>query len=129
MLAAMRSLAQHFETADTPDIDKCLDDYCVWFTVDRGTKEKPDLLDVRWAIWDAGECETGVSDVEGNFVIDIVEHGGRIVGNFSPYNYTDKCWCDYDDDTEWNSRLSMCEEALANQATIQAIQEWLEEGK
>lgn len=40
-------------------------------------------------------CESEQYDGESggvNFAVDIVEHGGRILGGLTPYNYTNKVW-------------------------------------
>ena len=41
-------------------------------------------------------CEsTDYEGIEGGYTfrVDIVEDGGRIVGEFSPYNYSEQVWC------------------------------------
>ena len=49
-------------------------------------------IDISFEMLDAvdyGGTENGMS-----FVVNMVEYGGRIVGGFHPYNYTDMCWVD-----------------------------------
>ncbi len=45
-----------------------------------------------------------------SFMLDIVESGGRILGAFSPYNYTPKLWVPLDDPDAIEERFRMMEQ-------------------
>ena len=45
------------------------------------------------------------------FRVDAVEVGGSIVGGFAPYNYTDRCWVDPNDEDAVEERFTLIEEA------------------
>lgn len=60
---------------------------------------EPEDIDVNLAmVFASSYGETGPTCEEGvTFRIDIVEHGGRILGGCCPDNYTDACWVDAND--------------------------------
>jgi hypothetical protein len=49
-----------------------------------------------------------------NFKMDVVEYGGRIIGTFIPYNYTDKCWVNADDEDAVKERWDIFEHGCEN---------------
>lgn len=107
MLAVMRGLAravgcrQHIEGWDDDS------GYRVEFVVFRPGNNHlgKDTLGISLSICDSGDADDGLYGVHGNFMLDIIEEGGRIVGGCVPNNYTDECWVNYDDDLEWTGRL------------------------
>lgn len=46
-----------------------------------------------------------------SFRLDIVGYGGRIIGGFAPYNYTDQCWVDGSDADAVAERWQLVEDA------------------
>ncbi|MFA6270926.1 MAG: hypothetical protein WC657_07010, partial [Candidatus Paceibacterota bacterium] len=120
MKALMDRLAERFgETAWEDDCDNVAG---FGFEVSRyAGDENP--LGVTFEIWDSGDADDGVYGVHGNFVLDIVEYGGAIVGGITPENYTDGVWVDYEGaDEEWERRLAGIERA--EDAIAECIEEW-----
>jgi hypothetical protein len=94
-----------------------------WHIAIRRADDK--ILDVSLTIWDSGDADDGIYGVHGNFNLDIVETGGRCVGGIVPNNYSDDVWVDYDDDDEWDQRLTNIE--ASEDDIAQVITEWLAE--
>jgi hypothetical protein len=80
-------------------------------------------LDITLQIWDSGDADDGIYGVHGNFVCDITEAGGRIVGGFTPNNYTDRVWVDYSDDDEFDARMAGITSLV--EKCREVIAEWL----
>ena len=49
-------------------------------------------IDISFEMLDAVDCDGTKNGM--SFAVNMVEYGGRIVGGFHPYNYTDHCWVD-----------------------------------
>lgn len=64
------------------------DDYSV---VIRCSPDGREPFDISFELADSHGYEG--TDGGYTFQIDIVEEGGRILGRFAPYNYSDQCWC------------------------------------
>lgn len=65
-------------------------------------------------------CESkGYDGTEGglNFSLDMVGYEGTIVGGFTPYNYTERCWVDREDPEAVAERWSL----LANGFDASAV--------
>jgi hypothetical protein len=101
ILAAMKSFAQALGIPASEVWDDDCDDFNVAFLVSRDDGER---LDAKFSIWDSGDADDGVYGEHGNFIFDLVEEGGRIVGQCVPENYSDNVWVDYSDDDEWDFR-------------------------
>lgn len=120
LLAAMNAAATEFGTvAERHDTD----DYGFAFDVERGKHGKHLKLAVTLTMIDSGDVETGEPDKAGNLMIELIEDGGRVVGNFSPDNYTDDCWANYIDDETWELKVARVEDAAAISLPTQ-IKEW-----
>jgi hypothetical protein len=80
-------------------------DECTWvltFTTPEGE------VDVDFGILQSEECdgeENGVS-----FSINVVAKGGRILGQCTPFNYTDKCWVSRSDPEKIEERFKLLEQ-------------------
>ena len=64
-------------------------------------------IDISFEMLDAVDydgTENGMS-----FFVNMVEYGGRIVGGFHPYNYTDMCWVDPRDSSAVERRWDIFE--------------------
>jgi hypothetical protein len=86
------------------------DSYQWWLTVKRQKNDQIDVaVDIIFTICESEEYDVVENGV--NFSIDIVECGGRILGGFTPYNYTDKCWIDLSDLPEIDERFNSMLEA------------------
>jgi len=96
------------------------DDFTWGCTIERSDGNR---LDVTFAVWDSGDADDGVYGIHGNFVLGLVEEGGRIVGNCIPFNYTRNVWADYIDDAEWDLRIR----GFDANPIIVIIDEWLAE--
>jgi hypothetical protein len=126
MLKAMAELAARFGVVTWDD--DC-DDFNVSFLVERpkpwAGEDYKNRLDVKFSIWDSGDADDGIYGQHGNFVLDIVEEGGRIVGGITPYNYSDDVWVDYSDDAEWDQRRQDIIRSLYDVAAL--VERWLSE--
>ena len=87
------------------------------------TRDDGEILNIWIRLVDSGDADDGVYGVHGNVILDIVEHGGRIVGGFAPYNYSDRVWADYDDDREWEHRLEIMNDCIWETKSI--VDGWL----
>jgi|SRR5581483_11367754 len=131
MIKAMTDLARRLGI-DADDVwTDDNDDFSVSFLVERpkpwveDTEDYENRLDVRFSIWDSGDADDGIYGKHGNFILDIVEEGGAIVGGFSPENYTERVWVDYTDNAEWDHRRRFVTMGFGGVAAL--IEKWLEE--
>lgn len=62
-----------------------------------------------------------------NFIMDIVEVGGRIVGGFSPFNYTDEVWVSRKDKTAVEERFRIFEGAIDPADIVRLLEKHKEE--
>jgi hypothetical protein len=99
--AFMKELAEPFGSEVWVDNG---DDYSVRFTI--GDTANGDSIDVSLALWDSGDADDGIYGQHGNWVFDIAEVGGRIIGGITPENYTGRVWADYSDLAEFRFRLN-----------------------
>lgn len=93
MLAAMKELHESLKEdvpASNPGEPWVMDadDYWVILTCKPEGKEG---FDISFRLDDSNEYEGEPGGYQ--FSIELVEYGGRILGGFSPYNYTPKVWC------------------------------------
>jgi hypothetical protein len=120
MLRAMKTLAHrcHIRVLEVLTDD----DYRISFPVARpnGT-----LLNVSFEIWDSGDTDDGIYGVHGNFIFNLVEEGGHVIGMCIPGNYTSGVWVDYTDSVEWERRLDAIIAGLDEAYKI--IAEWRKE--
>lgn len=113
-------------------IDDMSDDCYRWdFAVypNGETKDpKPgECIDVSFTIAESGPY-AGDRDDNGNndginVLVDIVDYGGRIVGQMCPYNYSARVWTD--DPDEWADRFRAFE-AIDGGEIINSIEEFLD---
>ena len=139
MLRSMKRLARrlHIPAKDVWESD--CDDFRIEFEVSRRKRfsecaaKYPDQsnavewdtkLGVSFSIWDSGDADDGVYGKHGNFVFDIVEHGGRIIGQIIPENYSDRVWIDYTDVELWRSRCTMVCNGIESYETFEMISKW-----
>jgi hypothetical protein len=95
-------------TVDEP-IDLSCDQYCWSLLVHGDGNGDEDTIDISFRI-----CESEQYDGEEggvNFMLDIVEWGGRILGGLTPFNYTSQCWVDRSDQEEVEERFAIFEQA------------------
>lgn len=93
-------------TVDDP-LDLSCDQYW-WSLLVHGDGEE-DSIDISFKI-----CESEQYDGEEggvNFMLDIVEWGGRILGGLTPFNYTPQCWVDGSDEEAVEERFAIFEKA------------------
>lgn len=80
---------------------------CVWPAED---KEADQMVEVALKITESIEydgSEDGVS-----FAIDIVGNGGEMIGGLSPYNYTEQCWVNCEDEKAVEERFKLIEASV-----------------
>ena len=80
------------------------DDYSWMLNIRMGSAPDDDSIDITIEIAEAGtygDPPTGI-----NFGMMIVEYGGRIIGQWTPFNYTERCWVDMNDDDAIDQRWS-----------------------
>jgi hypothetical protein len=65
-----------------------------------------------------GDGEAGL-----NFMLDMVEYGGLIVGGLAPYNYTSDCWVPVDDDEAVAYRWRIFSDAFDASTVLDRIEE------
>lgn len=94
---------------------------------DNSDLSEPDNKDIDFTITIA-ESEFWVGKENGvNFMFDIVEWGGRIIGNFAPGNYTENCWVCRDDDAAVEARFQLFKKGLEDLSAIGGmIDRWVE---
>jgi hypothetical protein len=74
------------------------------------------------------DCEDKDSNRNGvNFMLDLTEWGGRILGGFAPFNYTSDCWVDISDAEAVETRWAIFDSALDAEAIVDAIEEFYAE--
>lgn len=102
-------------TVDEP-IDLSCDQYW-WSLLVHGDSDE-DTIDISFKI-----CESEEDGEQGgvNFALDIVEWGGRILGGLCPFNYSDRCWVDRNDEEAVEERFAIFE--VADPADIVPILE------
>jgi hypothetical protein len=98
------------------------DDFVVSFGVSGKGKN---TLWVSFEIWDSGDADDGIYGEHGNITFKMVEDGGVIVSDFTPYNYSDNVWVDYEDDKEWDERVECMIQSLPEVKAI--IDSWMED--
>jgi hypothetical protein len=64
-------------------------------------------IDISFIIFDSEYSDGSENGV--NFGIDIVWYGGEIVGGYTPYNYTDRCWVNIEDSEDVEDRFLLLE--------------------
>lgn len=82
--------------------DESIDEYR-WSMVVDGN------VDVTFTIAESEEYDGEEGGV--NFMVDVVEEGGRPLGGLCPYNYTDKVWVSRGDDAAVEERFIILEKA------------------
>lgn len=100
--------------ADEP-FDMSGDDYKwamrVWRSqADKDADDDEKSVDVSVEIAESREYD-GENEYGINFGVDIVEWGGRMLGGFTPFNYTDRCWVDSRDTDSVSERWQLLEDA------------------
>lgn len=95
------------------------EDFTVLFLVNRPEGEPIDitfrLLDAE--AWD--DTENGTS-----FSCDIVAEGGRIVGGYHPFNYSDDCWVNPTDESAVQGRWELFSNATDSNDIIALIEQY-----
>lgn len=104
MLATKASYPHN--TQDDSLYENKADDYSWHLMIvnDVGTK-----LDISFTLienYESGD-ENSEQENSGNLMLEMIEYGGTIIGMLSPYKYTDRCWCKFDDQEEFDRRLDM----------------------
>lgn len=110
ILALLRRIAETLReagrTVDDP-IDLSCDEYW-WSLLVHGDSDQ-ECIDISFHI-----CESEQYDGEEggvNFMLDIVEMGGRVLGGLTPFNYSPQCWVDRNDEDAVEERFAIFEEA------------------
>lgn len=88
----------------------------------QATRADGEVLGITFSIWDSGDADDGIYGVHGNFVFQLVETGGRMVGDIIPENYSSECWVNYSDLDEWDRRMEAIEASADSIAD--AIERW-----
>lgn len=66
-------------------------------------------VEVTFRLCESEKCDGDAGGV--NFGLDVVEWGGRILGDMCPFNYTDECWVDRADKKAVEQRFALVEGA------------------
>lgn len=72
-------------------------------------------------------CESkGYDGTEGglNFSLDVVAHEGAILGGFTPYNYTERCWVDREDPEAVGARWNLLVNGFDAAAVVDACERY-----
>ena len=125
----LASIADYFADSGQYKVSSITDmssDIYRWtFTLHRGGDGSQDI-DFTITIcesefWD--DCENGV-----NFLFDIVEWGGRVIGNFAVHQYSEKCWVSRDDEIAIEKRFELFFERLGDLESIfQLVKKWIKD--
>lgn len=79
-----------------------------WYITVEG-KGLPELVDVTIEMPESVDYEGNTSGAA--FGIDIVAEGGRIIGGYTPHNFTEKLWVPVNAPRELSERLALVEQA------------------
>lgn len=95
-----------WEASEVMDMSADEYEWCILVAPEGQDVRGPRSIAVEFEIVEAMEYDghPGVS-----FKIDLIGHGGYIVGGLAPYNYTDECWVPMDDVEAVEARFSICE--------------------
>ena len=89
------------------------DEYSWWMTVmlEEGKESEQDI-DIQFEIAESEKFEGTLDGI--NFVIDITERGGRMLGGLNPHNYSDEVWVSLKDPKAIEERFKILEDADPN---------------
>jgi hypothetical protein len=110
ILAVLSRIAETLREAGytvNDPIDLSCDQYC-WSLLVHGDGDE-DTIDISFIICESEEYDGEKGGV--NFMLDIVEWGGRMLGGLTPFNYTDRCWVDRCDEGAVEERFAIFEAA------------------
>lgn len=98
------------------------EEYC-WVIFCDGDNGRPPNFDVSITIVESevrdGEDENGV-----NFMLDITDNGGGIIGGLCPYNYTERVWVDARDLDAVEQRWELFESACDVDAIVESVEDY-----
>jgi len=86
---ALREILADIQASTGGELWERRDDEYGWVLT---TGERPNRIDVSLMLEDATDYEGEDGAGLGAFTMTIVEEGGRILGQVTPYNYTDDVW-------------------------------------
>lgn len=84
-------------------------DHYQWSLIVDGDTNNQQGIDISFTIAESEEWDGEEGGV--NFMLDVVEWGGRILGGLCPYNYSPQVWVDRNDPEAIEERFKIMEDA------------------
>lgn len=85
-----------------------------------GSSDDEDGVEVSITVLESEQCDGQENGL--NFGLDVVSHGGRILGGLCPFNYTDRVWVDRDDSEAVEERWKVFANAFDAGPVVDSIE-------
>lgn len=114
ILSILDNIRQEIKAFDSQlevsETDDWTDEEYTWnFTAGSWEDESdPNIVDIRFTIVESDVREG--SDEGISFMLDFTAYGGRPLGSFAPYNYSEQLWIPLDDEDGIEQRFAMFEQ-------------------
>lgn len=127
-LTRIKTVCEELGAKCTEIVDCSCDEFYLSFIVlvdpDLNNELSDSNIDVSFKVLESEYCDGEPNGV--NFGIDMVAVGGRIVGGFTPYNYTEKVWAKRNKPADVEERFRIIEDECCPAEAAQVLLEYIE---